>query len=72
MPISVVQEPAAETRFFGATRESCCFCRTPTLFWVAPVTGESVACCQPCAGTHEPKDLPTKKKWCESERASRK
>lgn len=47
-------------------RESCCFCRKPTPYWTAikgRMPGEQVACCQPCAATHDPKDVPTKAQW---------
>lgn len=55
--------------------ERCCFCRTPTPFWTllpdgAKVTGESVACCEKCAGRAHREDLPTKEQWFRRERIS--
>jgi hypothetical protein len=47
--------------------ERCCFCRKPTRFWVAPLTKDSVACCEECASGRKAFELPTKAEWCEKE-----
>lgn len=63
MAIPVIQEPLdAPIRQFGLER--CCFCRTKTDYWHQK---NDVACCQPCAETHEESDLPTKEQWCRKE-----
>jgi len=59
--ITVIHEPDDVPR--TATRELCCFCYKPTRFWVAPMTGESVACCPGCASAHDSCELPTKRAW---------
>ena len=64
--IRVVKEPDPEPPF-----EECCFCFTQTRFWtflVDRTPGQQVACCEPCAKTHEPSDVPSKHDWCEAAR----
>lgn len=56
-------EAERQTLSSPEANEDCCFCWKPTLFWVAPVTGDSVAVCESCAATHELKDVPTKQQW---------
>lgn len=46
--------------------ERCCLCRAPTAYWYAP---KDVACCQACAKSATPDRLPSKKEWCDRERA---
>jgi hypothetical protein len=56
----------------GPPYECCCFCRTPTPYWTVGLGrkgGEQVACCQECAKTREPSEVPTKREWCDKERA---
>lgn len=49
------------------TRENCCVCRTPTLFWYG--TGpDNVALCEPCAAVTEASQLPSKAEWIAKER----
>ncbi len=64
--ITVQKEPAAIAKEFPSTTqiELCCFCWKPTRYWVAPVTGQSVACCPKCAPKYHPRDLPSKAEWC--------
>lgn len=45
--------------------EHCCFCRQPTNLWYTP---KDVAVCQDCGITKDPKDVPTKKEWFQSEK----
>lgn len=65
MPIPIVKEGES---LFDA--EHCCFCRKPTTYWHAHKDPrEAVAVCQECAKVRKVKELPTKKEWCEKERA---
>lgn len=52
----------------GDVQENCCKCRTPTRFWYGE-GASNVALCPSCADKYTIDDLPTKKEWCESERA---
>lgn len=55
-------------------QERCCFCRVRTPYWTAlkdRKPGEQVACCLVCAKIHSPSSVPSKRKWCDSERALR-
>jgi hypothetical protein len=54
--------------------ERCCFCRTPTRWWTKlpdRTPGQQVACCQGCADSQAPADVPTKDQWCDREQALR-
>jgi hypothetical protein len=67
MSIPVHAEPGAKPPF-----EHCCFCGQPTLYWTSlpdRTLGEQVACCFICAAEGDPSKVPTKKAWCEVERA---
>lgn len=69
--ISVEKEPAELPGLAGIAahiQEPCCFCRKPTRYWVAPVTGKSVACCPKCAPKYHPRDLPSKAEWMSANR----
>ena len=61
MPIAIVPEDGIPA---SLPLERCCFCRKRTNMW-APKA--DVACCTPCAETHEEADLPTKAEWCAKE-----
>ena len=63
MSVKVEKEPASIEAEFS-TQELCCFCWKPTRYWVAPITGQSVACCRKCAPKYGPRDLPSKAEWC--------
>jgi hypothetical protein len=50
--------------------ERCCFCRSATRFWTAlpdRTPGQQVACCETCAGTHWPVQVPSKEAWFDLE-----
>jgi hypothetical protein len=72
MTIEVKQEPTNHpaAAFNVHELELCCFCWKPTPFWArAEEVDENghandVACCPPCAETHEPSELPSKEAWC--------
>lgn len=52
--------------------ERCCLCRTPTRWWTKlpdRTPGEQVALCEGCALTATPDAIPTKRAWCDKERA---
>lgn len=52
--------------------ERCCLCRTPTRWWTRlpdRKPGEQVALCEGCALTATPDTIPTKRAWCDKERA---
>ena len=52
--------------------ERCCLCRTPTRWWTTlsdRKPGEQVALCEGCALTATPATIPTKRAWCDKERA---
>lgn len=70
MNISLTREPPD----MGAM-ERCCFCRAPTDTWTALAErkpGEQVACCQACAETRAPEEVPSKRYWCGLEREIRR
>lgn len=54
--------PLTEDRH--GSRERCCFCRTETQLWA---TSNDVACCEACAKTHSPAELPSKQTWFDRE-----
>ena len=56
--INLVPDPDADEPNWPLER--CCFCKTPSRTWAHP---QDVACCQSCASTRTPADLPTKKEW---------
>lgn len=65
--IPVKPEPDPEPPY-----ERCCFCRCRTTFWTElknRTPGQQVACCEDCAKTHSQRQVPSKKKWFERERA---
>lgn len=65
--VTVEHEPDS----FGPWLERCCVCRERTPYWtVLPdrTPGQQVACCQSCAKTVEPHEVPTKREWCDKER----
>jgi len=67
--IPVVQEPPDM-----GPAERCCFCRKRTRMWTAlhdRSPGQQVACCEVCAKSHVPKDVPTKAEWFRQEDARR-
>ena len=64
MTLKITHEPA-DTPCSGVM-ENCCMCRTPTRWWHA----SDVALCPGCAKTTKLADLPTKKEWCDKERAA--
>lgn len=54
------------------TIERCCMCRNPTRWWtVLPdrTPGGQVAMCPGCAKTTAPENIPSKREWCDKERA---
>jgi len=56
----------------GPPFERCCFCRAPSPFWTLLADrkpGAQVACCQDCAASHEASEVPTKRAWCDKEKA---
>jgi hypothetical protein len=65
--IPIEREPEATPPY-----EQCCFCWNRTPFWTTLADrkgGAQVACCQECAKTHEPKEVPTKDAWFDEARA---
>lgn len=70
MNIPLLREPAG----MGGL-ERCCFCRKPTPMWTAlkeRTPGEQVACCEACAETQAPEEVPSKRVWCGIERDTRR
>jgi hypothetical protein len=64
----VLQEPKPE---WGAL-EHCCRCQKPTPFWtdiVGRTPGEQVALCPECSLITHPSQIPTKRAWCDLEKA---
>jgi hypothetical protein len=49
----------------GELQERCCMCREFTNFWHS----SDVALCTDCATSTKRNALPTKKEWCDKERA---
>ena len=61
--IKVTREPKD---FRDIAAAHCCFCRAPTRYWYTP---KGVAVCIDCAMTHNTKDVPSEKEWCDKEMA---
>jgi hypothetical protein len=64
--IHVQKEPEAS----GLPLEACCFCRAATDYWTAladRTPGQQVACCERCAETHMPVQVPSKGAWFDLE-----
>lgn len=68
MSVDVVPDdaPASEPS------ERCCLCRVPTRFWTALIGREpsdQVALCKDCAKKATAEQIPTKRAWCDKEKA---
>lgn len=51
--------------------EHCCFCCAPSRMWTTledREPGEQVACCESCAKSRTPDEVPSKRAWCDAER----
>lgn len=65
--IPTVREPPDVA---SAPPERCCFCRWTTRHWTAlpdRTPGQQVACCEACAFTHRPVQVPSKVAWFDLE-----
>lgn len=66
--VAVEREPDAGFR----EAENCAGCRAPTVYWTKladRTPGQQVALCEDCAKTMKPSEVPSKRAWCEKERA---
>ena len=68
--INVHEDPNPDTIL-----ENCIFCRSKTTYWTSldeRTPGQQVACCQSCASSAMPEDVPTKSQWIHREHVANK